>query len=78
MPNHTLRHQMFCALSLMGLPLFAQAAIAPNTLPTNGSVVSGQASAAIANNQLQVTIGSGSTIIDWGGPAGARSNATLI
>jgi filamentous hemagglutinin family protein len=74
MSQNSLRRGVLCALSLLCLPLAAQAGIAPSTLPTNGAVVAGQASASVTSTGMTLTVGSGATIIDWGS-SGASLNA---
>ncbi len=60
------RRALLCALPVLCLPLGAQAGIAGNTLPANGSVVSGTATPSVSGSTLTLAVGSGATIIDWG------------
>jgi cytoskeletal protein CcmA (bactofilin family) len=72
--NRLIRRRVLCALPVLCLPLWAQAAIAPNTLPGNGVVQSGQVTGSVSDNTLNLMVGSSPAVVNWGVTGGAVLN----
>lgn len=72
--KHAHLKPILAAISLAIFPVAAIAGLPTNTLPANGSVQSGQASASISGSTMNISLGSAHTVIDWG-TAGGSINA---
>jgi filamentous hemagglutinin family protein len=72
MPRATRLKPLFMAVSLTLVPASVYASTLPsNTLPANGSVISGQISASVSGSTMNIVVSGSQAVVDWGTAGGS-------